>query len=69
MKYKKTSYSFKDENQIVNFGQFEGKTIGYLMHHESDYVDWCIKNFKGFKLYKKLAEKFEIIKKEKINQN
>jgi hypothetical protein len=63
-KYKKTSYSFKDEHQLLNFGQFEGKPIGEVMKSNPDYIEWCVENFKGFKLWKKLEKRFEEIKKE-----
>lgn len=66
-KYKKTSYSFKSENDVINFGVNKGRLIGDVMRSEPEYIDWCIKNFKGFKLWKKLALKFEEIKKEKSN--
>ena len=64
-KFKKPSYSFKSESDVINFGINKGRTIGDVMRSEPDYIDWCIKNFKGFKLWKKLALKFEEIKKEK----
>ena len=63
-KYKKVSYSFKSEDDIINFGVNEGKTIGEIMKTEPEYIDWCVKEFKGFKLYKKLAIRFEEIKNE-----
>ena len=63
-KYKKTSYTFKNEEQLLNFGLNEGKPIGEIMRKEPEYIEWCIKNFKGFKLYKKLAIRFEEIKNE-----
>lgn len=64
-KYKKEYYSFKDENDIINFGVYKGHTIGEVMKVEPQYIEWCIKNFKGFKLWKKLALKFEEIKSKK----
>ena len=63
-KYKKPSYSFKDEEQLLNFGCNEGKPIGEVMRKEPEYIDWCIKNFKGFKLWKKLEKRFEEIRNE-----
>jgi len=63
-KWKKTSYSFKSEEQLLNFGQFEGKPIAEIMKSNPEYIDWCVKNFKGFKLWKKLAVRFEEIKNE-----
>lgn len=63
-KYKKTSYSFKNEKQLMNFGLHEGEPIGDVMRKEPEYIDWCIKNFSGFKLWKKLLIKFEEIKNE-----
>ena len=65
-KFKKISYSFKDENDIINFGLYKGRTIGDVMKMEPSYIDWCIKNFKGFKLWKKLAQRFEEIKFEEL---
>jgi len=62
-KYKKVSYSFKNEEDILNFGCNNGKPIIDVMMKEPEYIDWCIKNFKGFKLGKKLQLKFEEIKK------
>ncbi|NPV13089.1 MAG: hypothetical protein HPY57_15085 [Ignavibacteria bacterium] len=67
-KWKKISYSFKSEDQILNFGQFEGKSIGEIMKSYPEYIDWCIKNFKGFKLCKKLAIRFHEIKEEAKNK-
>ena len=64
-KYKKTSYSFKEESDIINFGIHEGKTIGEVMIIEPFYIDWCLSNFKGFKLGKKLTEHFNKLKIEK----
>lgn len=66
-KYKKTSYSFKSEEQIINFGLHKNKTIGQVMKENPEYIDWCIKEFKGFKLWKKLEIRFQEIKKE-INE-
>jgi len=63
-KYKRESYSFKNEQDIINFGYYKGKTIGEVMRNEPGYIDWCVKNFKGFKLWKKLALRFEEIKNE-----
>jgi len=63
-KYKKPSYSFKDEEQVLNFGVHEGQKIGEVMRTNPGYIDWCVKNFKGFKLWKKLAQRFEEIKNE-----
>jgi len=63
-KYVKKSYSFKTEDQILNFGLHEGKTIGSIMRKEPTYIDWCVNKFKGFKLWKKLATRFEEIKEE-----
>lgn len=66
-KWKKTSYSFKSEDQILNFGLFIGKPIGEIMQKNPEYIEWCIKEFKGFKLWKKLAVRFEEIKKENVD--
>lgn len=63
-RYKKTSYSFKSEEQLMNFGLFNGKPIGDVMKKNPEYIDWCIKEFKGFKLWKKLAVRFAEIKEE-----
>jgi len=63
-KRKKESYSFKSEDQLLNFGMYEGKTIGEIMKKEPGYIDWCVKDFPGFKLWKKLAIRFEEIKNE-----
>jgi len=57
-------YKFKTEDDIINFGVYKGETIGYVMKTEPQYIDWCIKNFRGFKLYKKLSNRFEEIKGE-----
>lgn len=67
-KWKKQSYSFKDEEQILNFGTYDGEKIGDIMKKYPEYIDWCIKNFKGFKLWKKLQKRFEEIKNEKDEQ-
>jgi len=67
-KYEKKNYSFKTEDQLLNFGLNEGKRIGDVMRKEPSYIDWCVKNFKGFKLYKKLSVRFEEIKKEKLEE-
>lgn len=64
-KYKKPSYSFKSEDQLMNFGIHEGKKIGDVMKKDPDYIDWCVDKFKGFKLWKKLEARFEEIKKDK----
>ena len=61
-KYKKINYSFKNEDDIITFGINKGKTIGEIMRTDPGYIDWCIKEFKGFKLWKKLALKYEEIK-------
>lgn len=66
-KYKKESYSFKSEEDILNFGYHKGKPIGEIMRSEPGYIDWCVKKFKGFKLWKKLALRFEEIKNESNN--
>jgi len=63
-KQKKVSYSFKSEDQLLNFGLYEGRPIGEIMKQEPDYIDWCVKNFTGFKLWKKLALRFEEIRNE-----
>ena len=63
-KWKRPSYSFKTEDQILNFGNHEGETIGSVMKSEPGYIDWCIVNFKGFKLWKKLEKRFNEIKAE-----
>ena len=68
-KYKKPSYSFKTEDQLLNFGQFEGQPIGEVMKSNSQYIKWCIKKVKGFKLWKKLAIRFEEIQNESKQQN
>lgn len=65
-KYKKTSYSFKNEDDIMNFGLYSGSKIIDVMTNETQYIDWCIKNFKGFKLCKMLSIKFEEIKKDRL---
>jgi len=57
-----SEYKFKEETDLITFGIYEGEAIGHVMRVEPQYIDWCIKNFKGFKLYKKLNEKFEKIK-------
>lgn len=61
----KVRHVFKTEDDIINFGINSGKTIGVVMRKDPNYVDWCVKKVKGFKLYKKLALQFEEIKKEK----
>lgn len=53
-KWEKISYNFKTEDQLINFGINEGKTIGEIIKSDPKYIEWCIKNFKGFKLSKKL---------------
>lgn len=68
-KYKKESYSFKNEDDIINFGANKGKKIIDIMLSEPQYIDWCIKNFKGFKLCKKLSIKFDEIKNNKQTKN
>jgi len=57
-----SEYKFKEETDIITFGVYKGETIGHVMKTEPQYIDWCIKNFKGFKLYKKLKDRFEEIK-------
>ena len=61
-KYKKTSYSFKNEEDILNFGTYKDSTILDIMVKSPEYIDWCILNFKEFKLSKKLKIKFEELK-------
>ena len=63
-KYKKTSYSFKSEEQLLNFGTYNGRPIGEIMKKHPDYIDWCVKEFKGFKLWKSLDKRFKEIKEE-----
>ena len=63
-KYKKTSYSFKSEDQLLNFGTYKGSQIGDIMKKHPEYIDWCIKEFKGFKLWKNLNKRFIEIKEE-----
>ena len=58
-KYKKTSYTFKTEEDVLNFGVNKGIKIGEIMKTQPEYIEWCIKNFKGFKLCKKLNKIFE----------
>jgi hypothetical protein len=62
-KWKKPSYIFKTEDQLINFGINEGKTIGEIIKNEPKYIDWCVKNFKGFKLSKQLKKIFDEVKK------
>jgi len=62
-KWKKPSYIFKTEDQLINFGINEGKTIGEIIKNEPKYIEWCIKNFKGFKLGKDLSDFLEDCKK------
>lgn len=56
----KGKFGFKEENEIVNFGNHQdGKlTIGELIEKEPGYITWCIKNWKQFKLYNKLQKKY-----------
>jgi len=64
----KRIYSFKTLDDPINFGRlYLGEPIGQVMRSNSDYIDWCIKNFKPFKLYKKLFKQFKQIKQEKLN--
>ena len=63
--YKKQSNSYKTEEDLLKFGIYEGKAIGDIMKSDSGYIDWCIGNYSGFKLLKKLGEKFEEIKEGK----
>lgn len=60
---KQAEYSFKELTDVVKFGINKGMTIGDIMKTNPKYIDWCINNFKGFKLYKKLASEFEEIKR------
>jgi broad specificity phosphatase PhoE len=66
-KYEKKKFVFKTEDEILNFGLHEGKSIGEIMRKEPSYIDWCVKNFKGFKMWKKLSVRFEEIKQEKLD--
>ena len=64
-KYKKTTYTFKSEDDLITFGKVHnGEKIGDVMRKDPQYIDFCVEKFKGFKLYKKLAERYEEIKKE-----
>ncbi|MCK9415908.1 hypothetical protein M0Q97_04540 [Candidatus Dojkabacteria bacterium] len=64
----KVRHVFKTEDDILTFGINSGKTIGVVMQKDPNYVDWCVKKVKGFKLYKKLALRFEEIKKERLEK-
>lgn len=64
----KVRHVFKTEDDILTFGINSGKTIGVVMRKDPNYVDWCVKKVKGFKLYKKLALRFEEIKKERLEK-
>lgn len=62
-------YSFKTKEDIMTFGLYRGKSIWLIMNTDADYIDWCIKKFKAFKLYKKLNEEFIELKKSKKASN
>jgi len=63
-KYKKESKSYRFEEDLLRFGIYRGKPIGDIMRKDSDYIDWCVQNYTGFKLWKKLTTRFAEIKEE-----
>lgn len=46
--------SFTKEDQVFNWGIYNGKTIITVMEKYPDYIHWCVKNIKTFKIGKKL---------------
>jgi hypothetical protein len=67
----KQKFSFKSEEEVVNFGTYKCSniTIGQLIKTDPEYITWCLKNWKNFKLYKKLQELYLETLKNKTCQN
>ena len=51
----KDKYTTKNRSSIsrtFNIGKFKGKAVDWVCHCFPDYIEWCLKNWDGFKLLK-----------------
>lgn len=64
IKYSHEEYKFKDEEQLVTFGIHKGSTIGSLIEEEPNYIEWCLSNFKHFRLSKELRKKYDDLRQD-----
>ena len=51
----KDKYATKNRGSIsrtFNIGKFKGKAVDWVCYCFPDYIEWCLKNWDGFKLLK-----------------
>lgn len=63
-KYKEwRQLSFTKEDQAFNWGQESGKIIIEVINKNPEYIEWCLKNVKKFKLGVKIQKLYDEVKK------
>lgn len=60
--------NYQKKSDILEFGQYRGKSIGFLFNWDIDYLEWCLANFKGFTISDKLQRLLNKIPAEKKNE-
>ncbi len=50
----------KSQLDTMNFGQYRGKTIRYILDVHPQYLQWCLDNIKDFKLNKSALKQMYI---------
>ena len=59
---------YEKKSDVLEFGQYRGKAIGFLLNYDIDYLEWLIVNFKGFKISDRLQRTLNKIPSEKKNE-
>ena len=57
--------NYDKKSDIIDFGKYKGKTIGFLFNWDIDYIEWCMAEVKGFKLGDRLRKAVDKVDEEK----
>ncbi len=52
---------FKDSKYVFTFGKYKGQRITEVIDNNPEYIEWCIREVKNFKLDEKLQEHYELM--------
>lgn len=67
-KYKEwRQLSFIEEDQVFNWGMYNGKTIIDVINMHPEYISWCLKNVRKFRLGVKIRKFYEQVLEKSLS--